>query len=471
MESENKMENKKAIVIGAGVSGLCAAVELKMRGFDVTVLERAERPGGVIGTHSEGGFRAESGSNTVMVQSRKTMDFLDKIGLADKVENPLPAAKKRYFARYGKPRAVPMGPLQLLFTRLFTFFGKIRLFFEPFVKPEDPDSDPSIAEFTVRRLGRDALDYAMNPFMGGVYGGDPERLSTRHAFPPFWNFVQKYGSIFRGAAKSRADKMAAGNYFKPVMISFKGGMATLTGRLAEILGDDLKKGVKILSIDSDNEGGWAVGWGTKIEDCCEQADLLVLAVPAPEIGGLPLCGSLDAALKPLSRIEYAPVATLTLGFARKDVAHKLDGFGLLLPQKEGFSILGSLFVSSLFPGRAPEGFVTLTNYVGGMRNPELAFLPQDEMEKVVMGDLRKLLGVRGEPAFRKLFVWRHAIAQYNVGYQEFLDAIDEAEKSLGNIAVIGAFRGGVGVSSCIDNAVAAADRLADGILSDLERKN
>lgn len=454
------MENKKAIVIGAGVSGLCAAVELKMRGFDVTVLEKSSKAGGVIGTFSDGAFKAESGSNSVMIQSQKTMDFLKEIGVADKIATPSPVAKKRFFARYGKIRAVPMSLLSFITTRLFTVLGKIRFFFEPFVKPHAPDSDPSVAEFTIRRLGREALDYGMNPFMGGVYGGDPSKLSVRHAFPPFWNFEQKYGSIFRGGAKSRADKVAAGNYFKPIMISFKGGMQTLTDRLAEILGDDLKKNVKIISIDGDGDKSWAVSWGTKIEDVCEQADVLVIAVPAAEIADLPLCGTLSGALKPLNKIIYAPVATLTLGFDRKDVAHPLDGFGVLLPEKENFSILGSLFVSSLFDDRAPDGFVTLTNYVGGIRNPALASLPEEEMEKIVMADLRKLLGVRGNPVFRKLYFWKHAIPQYNVGYQEFLDVLNDTEKLYGNIAVIGSFRGGVGVSSCLENAVAAADRLA-----------
>ncbi len=463
MVGRNKMENKKAVVIGAGVSGLCAAVELKRLGFEVTVLEKASRAGGVMDTFSEGGFRAESGSNSVMVQSQKTLDFLSGLGLADEVEYPQSVAKKRFFARYGKARAVPMGPVQLIFTRLFTPLGKIRLFFEPFVKPDAPDSDPSVADFTVRRLGRDALDYGMNPFMGGVYGGDPEKLSVRHAIPQFWNLVQKYGSIFRGAFKSRADKMAAGNYFKPVMISFKGGMKTFIDRMVETLGDSLKTDAKILSVDSDNEGGWAVSWGNDIEDSCEQADVLVLAVPAHEIGKIALCGNLSSALRPLSRITYAPVATLTLGFARKDVGHKLDGFGVLLPQKEKFSILGSLFVSSIFSDRAPDGFVTLTNYVGGMRNPKLARLPEAEMEKIVMEDLRKLLKVRGEPVFRKLFFWPQAIAQYNVGYQEFVDAVNSAESTYDNLAVIGSFRGGVGVSSCIENAISAAGRLCKNL--------
>ena len=201
-----RMENKKAIVIGAGVSGLTAAWELKKKGFEVTVLERGDAPGGVIRTFESGGFRAESGTNSVMVTSRRLLEFFDEIGLGNEVERSKPAAKKRFFVRYVKPRADPTGPESLIFTRLFSFFGKIRLLWEPFVPRTDPESEPSVAEFAERRLGKDVSDYAINPFMAGVYGGDPRRLSIKYAFAPFWNLEQKYGSIILGAIKSMKAK-------------------------------------------------------------------------------------------------------------------------------------------------------------------------------------------------------------------------------------------------------------------------
>ena len=196
------MENKKAIVIGAGVSGLSAAWELKKRGLEVIVLEKNANVGGVVSTFSENGYKAESGTNSVMVTSQKLLDFINEVGLESKMEVSKPVAKKRFFARYSKPRAVPMDPISLLFTRLFSFFGKIRIFCEPFVKKHNPDSEPSIAEFVEKRFGRDVLDYAINPFMAGVYGGDPKKLSIKYAFAPFWNLEQKYGSVIKGAIKS-----------------------------------------------------------------------------------------------------------------------------------------------------------------------------------------------------------------------------------------------------------------------------
>lgn len=457
------MENKKAIVIGGGVSGLSAAWEFKKNGFDVTVLEKRSETGGVIHTFESGGFRAESGTNSVMVTSQRLLDFFRQAGLEDAVEQSTPAAKKRFFVRGGKPRAVPMGPLSLITTGLFSLWGKIRLLFEPFVKPCDPESEPSVAEFAERRLGKDVSDYAINPFMGGVYGGDPKKLSIKYAFAPFWNFERKYGSIILGAIKSMKEKKAAGNVFKPKMISFKGGMGVLINKLTADLGDGVKTSARVISIDSTADGRWEISWGTDSEDVCETYDALVVAVPAPELKSLPFGGAIAAALEPLEKIVYAPVATYSMGFKRADIAHKLDGFGALIPEKEKFSILGSLFVSSIFSMRSPEGFATLTNYVGGMRNPNLASLPQGEMRKIVLADIGKLLGVKAEPVFEKMYYWQHAIPQYNIGYGEILEAVDEAEKNFNAIALIGSYRGGVGVGNCIENALKAADTISEKI--------
>ncbi len=454
------MEIKKAIVIGGGISGLCAAFELKRGGADVTLLEKSDRVGGVIGTHCEDGFKAESGTNTVMVNNQNIFDLFDSIGLSDEIARALPSAKKRFFVKCGKPMAVPMSPFSFLFSRLFSLGGKVRILREPFVKKEDPESEPSVAEFAVHRFGQEGLDYGLDPFMAGVYGGDPEKLSIKYAFPPFWNLVQKYGSVIGGGIKSMKEKSALGNYFKPVLISFKNGMKTLTDKLGEILGDSVKISAKVISVDA-SKGGWQVSWGTPEGDFCEEFDALVLAVPAHALAELPLCGNLASALKPLSEIRYAPVATLTLGFKKSDIPHPLDGFGALIPKKENLSILGSLFVSSIFDGRAPSDHITLTNYVGGERNPELAGLPEGKITEIVLADLRKILGLKGVPVFRKLYSWKHAIAQYNLGYGKILDTADLAEKEIPNFAIIGSFRGGVGVGNCIENGLTAGKRILD----------
>ncbi len=453
------MENKKAVVIGAGISGLCAAIELKRQGYNVTILERENRVGGVINTIESDGFKAESGSNSVMIQSQKTLDFLESIQLKEKIDIANPISKKRFFVRKAKALPVPMSPMSLIKTPLFSFWGKIRLLFEPFIKKFAPNSEPSVSEFIKKRMGKEILDYAINPFMAGVYGGNPDKLSIKHAFPPFWNLEQKYGSIIKGAIKSMKEKKATGNFFKPMMISFDGGMKTLIEALANELKDSIKTNVKIISIDSTSIG-WEISWGNDDEEVCEHYDIAIIAIPAPEISKLPLPWSVSLRTSILSKIKYAPVSTYTVGFKREHIAHKLDGFGVLTPEKENMSILGSLFVSSVFKGRAPEGCATLTNYIGGMRNPEYASKSESEIHELVMADIKKLLGVNAEPTFRKLFYWKHAIPQYNLGYQTYLDALNNIEKEFTNITFIGSYRGGVGVSACIENALSTAQKLA-----------
>lgn len=451
---------KKILVVGAGISGLSAAWGLKKNGFDVKIIEQKARAGGVIDTQSESGFRAESGSNSVMVQSQKTLDFIKELGLEGRMVKSSQVSKKRFFARAGKICEVPMSPLKMIFSPLYSIAGKFG-FLKDFRAPKhDPESDPSVAQFTIDRLGREALDYGMNPFMAGIYGGNPEKLSVKHAFAPFWNFEQKYGSIIKGAMKARKEKIAAGNFFKPIMISFKNGLVELVDRLSELLSANLVCDVKIASIDYDM-GAWRVCWvGDKGEDC-DVFDEIVFALGAKDIKNLPLPGSLSTRLQFLDEIDYAPVVSLTMGFYKSDISHALDGFGALLPEKEkDFKILGALFVSSVFDARAPEGCATVTCYIGGKRHPELFELSDGELEALALVDLKNLIGLKGAPIFKRIFRWRNAIAQYNVGYGDVLEQIAELEKDYPTVRLLGAYRGGVGVSSCIENGLALADKIA-----------
>lgn len=451
---------KKILIVGAGISGLCAAYALKKKGFEVVVLESKSRAGGVINTFNESGFRAESGSNSVMVQSEKTLDFIEELGLAPRIANSSEVSKKRFFVKNGKICEVPMGPLKMLLSPLFSLVGKLRFLKEPKIAKHSPDSDPSVAQFTIDRLGQEALDYGMNPFMAGIYGGNPEKLSMKHAFPPFWILEQKYGSIIKGAMKARKEKIAAGNFFKPIMISFKNGLVELVDKIKDSLKDDIVLNAKIASVDYDM-GSWQVCWTNESSDDCDVFNEIVFAVPAKEISKLPLPGALSSRLAFLDKIEYAPVVSLTLGFKKSGISHKLDGFGALVPALESkYRILGALFVSSVFEGRAPADCATITCYIGGMRNPSLFDKSDEELESIAMEDLEALIGLKGKPIFKRIFRHKNAIAQYNVGYGDILEEMREVEKDFPTIKLLGAYRGGVGVSSCIENALALAGKIS-----------
>ena len=451
------MEKKKALVVGAGVSGLAAAYALGKKGYSVKVIDRNPHAGGVITTSEENGFKAESGTNTLMIPSQRVLDFIKEIGLERDILYASETAKKRFFLHGGKPVAMPMSLLEFIKTPLFSPLGKLRLMLEPLVKKFPADANPSVEEFVKARFGREALENVFDAFFAGIYAGRTDSLAVKYAFPPFWNFEQSGGSVVLGAIKARRKKASSENLFKPMVVSFAGGMGELPRKMAEALGEDAPV-VNARLTQIDFEGKWQAAWSSPQEDDCDEFDVLVLAVPAWDLAKLPVGGTLAEAFEPLCGIPGAPINSLTLGFKRSDIAHPLDGFGMLVPQKEKCSILGTLFVSSMFKERAPTGYATLTCYIGGMRSPELAALPGDEIIPMVMEDLGRLLGVSGSPVFKRMFRHSKGIPQYDMSYGERLEALNTLRDKFPSVALIGSYIGGVGAGNCIENGLKVGDR-------------
>jgi len=440
----------KVVVIGAGLTGLSAAVHLRARGVGVTVLESSSSPGGPVRSEHDRGFLVEHGPNSMMTTDASVAEFLQSLGLdSDMVE---PQAKKRFLVRNGRPLALPLGPSSALATPLFSLGGKLRLLGEPFVARGAAD-DESLASFVARRLGPEALDYAIEPFVAGIYAGDPEKLSARWAFPKLWDLEREHGSLVRGALGKKR-----GSY-RPKMISFRNGMGDLPRVLAGRLGPDLHCGVRAEKMErSGNQ--WTVEWSRAGAAHRETADAVVAAVPAFNVPDLPWPQNLSASLEFLRGIVYPPVTVAALGFRRADVAHPLDGFGMLVPAAEKRRILGAIFSSSLFPGRAPRDHVLLTVFVGGERQPRLARLGDDALEQDILSDLRDLLGVRGAPVFRHVIRWSRAIPQYNLGYGGIISSLEKLEAANPGLHFVGNYRGGIAAGQCIQNGLRLAEKIA-----------
>lgn len=437
----------RVAVLGAGITGLTAAWHLQRAGFSPTVFEKSFRVGGAIGTTTSDGWLSELGPNSLLENSSKVTAFIDQLGLADRRCYATAAAKKRYIVRAGCLVAMPMSPVEFVGTKLFSWRAKLGLIGEPWRRPGAADCEESVADFVVRRLGREFLDYAINPFVGGVYAGDPSRLSVRHAFPKLHALEQEHGSLIRGAMKRRNTSGGP----KGRIFSFKNGLGELPSALGNSLGDAVHLCTQVKVVRRA-----ARGW----EIVCESGGLLltkefaavVCALPADALAALVVEGVPEAhRLATLREIDHPPVASVFTGYKRGQVQHPLDGFGMLMPQVEHRSILGTLFSSTMFPDRAPQGYVGLTSFVGGARQPELVCLDDSKLVEIVHAELSKLVGARGVPAFTHVKIWPRAIPQYALGYQRYKDAISAVETSAPGFFVGGNCRDGISLTNCIES--------------------
>ncbi|MFP4282468.1 MAG: protoporphyrinogen oxidase [Opitutales bacterium] len=455
------MAASTVLLVGAGISGLTTAYGLRKRGFEVTVLEADERVGGAIQSERIDGFLCEAGPNSMQVKTAAVRAFLAEVGLEDRITPANEAAGKRFVVRDGRPVAVPASPLAAVSTPLFRWPAKLRLLREPWVPPTDKD-DESVASFVTRRLGPEFLEYAIGPMTSGIYAGDPERLSIRHAFPKVWALEREAGSLIRGALKLKKERKARGEApFKTQLLSFREGLGELTARLADELGDALYLRARFHSLHRAANGRWVAGWTQPVGERSGEFDHVVLTTAPATWHQWQLPPPLAAALLAQPPLAYPPVATLVLGFRREQVAHPLDGFGVLVPRSEGFPFLGSIFSSTLFPGRAPEGHVSLMLFLGGVLAPEAGAWPTETAIAQSLDGLHRLLGVRGEPVFHRHTQWPEAIPQYDVGHGDFVDGLTALEHKHPGLHFRGNYRGGPGLSDCIQNALTLAATLPD----------
>lgn len=444
----------RVAVIGAGITGLAAAVELRGRGAKVTVLEASDRVGGVITTVQRDGWLVEAGP-TSLTATTALEGLIDNLGLASQRLATRPAAKRRYIVRDGRLVALPDGPGALASTAAISAGAKFALLREPLVRARRDAGDESLAGLVRRRLNDEILDYLVNPLIAGIYAGDPERLSVKHAMPILHDGERKHGSLIVGAMKEA--KAKAGVVKQKGITSFRQGLGALPSAMAESLGGSLHLSARVQGVERVGTV-WRVRADTVFEDGLE-VDAVLCAVPAYALDDLGLPEEVSGALGPIHRLAHPPVATLALGFRREDVGHPLDGFGALTPAVERRVVLGTLFSSSIFENRAPDGHVLITNFLGGTRRPELGRAETANVLPQVLDDLRPLLGLRADPVFVHHQRWMRAIPQYELGHERVLEAAANIESALPGLYLCGQWRAGVSLGDCIAQGQAAAARL------------
>ena len=448
----------RVVILGAGPAGLTVSAALAARGVPVVCLEAAPRAGGMMGTVRRDGFLAETGPHSFRLFGTAVPEAFALAGLENRLLDANAAAKNRYVTCGGRPVAAPTSPWGAATSPLLSLSGKLRFAAEPFIRRAPADAEESVAAFVRRRLGDEALRRLIDAVVGGIYAGDPEQLSVRHAMPALHRFDREYGSLVLGTLATRAERQARG---AARIVGFPLGMAELPQALAAKLGESLRLNAAVTALEK-TPGGWRVAWRESAG--AEQAvvvERVVIAAPPGRWRELPLPGELAGLAAAGAGVPCPPVGVVTLGYARERVEHPLDGFGVLSPGVEKRKALGVLFPSSILPGRAPDGAVTLAAFIGGARQPELGALDEASLVRLAREECESLLGARGAPDFVNVSRWAHAIPQYDLRHGEFLATLEAAEAALPGLHFCGNFRGGVAVGATLDNAAALAARIAE----------
>ena len=443
-----------ALVVGGGISGLACAYALRKRGIAAQLLEATERTGGVIRSERRDGFLLEFGPQSFAgTPTLRGLCFDLGIG-SDLIQAPRKAP--RYISIGGALQRVPLNPFSLLTSSLLSANTKWTIARDAFAKTQPPDQDESVADFVRRKFTNELLDRLVGPFVSGIYAGDPEKLSLRATFPQLYEAEKSAGSVIRGllvrgkSGNQRRDR--------PALLSFRKGNDTLVRALEAKLGAALCLGTEVTAIQLRSEGNARNFLVTVRRDNQRQsilAERVILATPADVTGRL--LGQMSSEIEPLlTSIPYAPVAVVSLSYRRGDVGRPLNGFGFLVPRSEGLRVLGTVWNSSLFPGRAQQGYVLLTSFLGGATDPQAVSLSQENLVALVHREIGPLLSIREKPLMSSVQVHERALPQFNLGHTERLAAIEKLALAIPNLRLIGNYLRGPSVGACVDQALAAA---------------
>jgi oxygen-dependent protoporphyrinogen oxidase len=451
--------NKNIVVIGAGISGLTTAYLLSKKGFDVTIIEKNNSVGGSIESVFENGFLFDRGPNSALETTPVIGQLIKELELEHELLYASKQANKRYILRDNKLHSLPMSPQGLIKTKLFSGKAKLRLMAEPFIGRSNDGYYQSLAEFVKRRLGQEFLDYAINPFVAGVYAGRPEDLSVKSAFPKLYALEEKYGGLIVGTIRSIRERKKRAEVAKQSakMLSFKSGMIALPKAIEKYFGSNILLSSEVTSVDKI-EKGFSISYqlnGTinKIE-----SDAVLSTIPSYVASGI--FTKYDKDFKTHSEaIYYPPVLVYYLVYNRKDIKQDLDGFGFLIPAKENKSFLGALWSSIIFSQRTDETKAAFTLFVGGSRNPDFVKEDRNSLLLKVRKEFEALMGITADPIFTSERFWEKAIPQYNLGYVEHERYFDEFEKRNPGLFISGNFRGGISVGDCIKNAALVCDKI------------
>lgn len=455
---------RRVVIIGAGISGLALAFRLKQRlpNVHLTLLESESRPGGKIWTERIDGFLVEHGPNGFLETKPSTKELADDLGLSTDLVSASEASRRnRYLFLDGRLHRLPNGPIDLLFSRCLGWRAKWGIFRELTRSGRPPVHDESVADFFRRRMGQEAADILGDALVTGIHGGDPERLSLASAFPRAAEMEARYGSVIRGFIRSAAERrrQARAEGRAPTktgrLWSFRHGLRQLIDGLVQALPEALVCEARVRSIRALESGWFVHGDGQQRWS----ADAVVLGCPADQAAAI--VADLDAAMaEDLAGIAYNRIAVVALGYRRSQVPEVPAGFGYIAPQRTRRDVLGVQWCSSIYPDRAPEGFVLWRALCGGWNRGDVLDWDDDRLLRAVHDEIRLAMRVNADPVFHRIVRWPRAIPQYHLGHGERLNRIASRLRQHRGLYLTGNAYRGVALNDCTEQAILLAEQIA-----------
>ncbi len=462
------MTKTTVAIIGGGITGLAAAHNLLKRGVPFHLVEASPSLGGVIRTERRDGFLLEGGPDSILAQKPEGLALARELGLADRLIPTNPDERSVYILHGGRLHALPEGMLLAVPTKilpflrseLFSWPGKLRMGLDLVIPGRRGAADESIASFLRRRFGQECVERLGEPLLAGIHAGDPERLSILGTFPRFRELEKRHGSLVRGMWLTPRPARRPGERPPPAFYSLRGGLRELVDALVlRLPRESLVTRLPVRAVERD-------GFGYRLRlDRQEvvEAQRVIVAAPGPRIAPA-LGGLVPEAARALSAVSFASSATVALGYRREDVAHPLDGYGMVVPQGEGLRTTALSFVSTKFAGRAPAGHVLLRGFLGGARDGDVLALSDEEMVQTVEKDMTPILGLRGRPVMTRVFRWPQGTPQLEVGHLERMEAVERLlQQQAPGLVLTGAGVRSTGIPDSVAEGTRAADAVAEGL--------
>jgi len=448
------------LIIGSGLTGLTTAHYLNKVGKDFLVIDRNPTVGGVIKTHQQEGFTFEQGPNTGVLSNEATVDLFDDLKGLCSLQIAGSHVNKRYVLKKGRWQPLPSGLLSAIQTPLFSWFDKFRILGEPFRKRgENPHE--TLDQLVKRRLGNSFLEYAIDPFILGIYAGDPAYLVPKYALPKLYHLEQKYGSFIGGAIKLARERKRSGQKIRATrqIFSSEGGLSNFINALYHSAGEShFHTNIKDITIQYDGKKFLGNGLDAQGNQLAITASKVVTTTSANELAGL--LPFLDPKLlAPITNLLYAQVVQVALGFKHWQ-GIPLDAFGGLIPYREQRELLGILYPSAFFPERAPPGGALLSIFLGGVRRPKMYDNSDAEITKIIAREVNELMGLKTfQPDLLHIFRYQHAIPQYGIDTQARYAAVDHIQQRYPGLVIAGNLRNGIGMADRIQQGRELAEIL------------